>query len=301
MRVLDRLAPRRRGWRVMIALACAFQADAWAGAAGASGQEVRDPATGVGALTAVGTLEDAQHHFYSGRYETAAEIAGALHAAAPGDLAPLELRTSALHFQLKRALGNGTDKDKAFRQCAPCPALRDTFMTETARGRTIAKAQVEENPRDPEALYFLGKLNLNYIWLQLGTIGKRTGWNEYWEARRSLDAALKLEPDHVRARIARAWIDYIVDTRMTRGFRWILGGGNKKRALAVVREAAAQANDPYARAEAGFARWEMELREKNREEAVAAARMLSVEFPENKELARFLNGQATTPETLQAE
>jgi hypothetical protein len=31
----------------------------------------------------------------------------------------------------------------------------------------------------------------------------------------------------LRARVARAWIDYIVDTRMPLGTRWLLGGGNK--------------------------------------------------------------------------
>jgi len=62
-------------------------------------------------------------------------------------------------------------------------------------------------------LFFLGKLDLNYVWLQLGPLRRKTGWDEYWEARRSLDAVLKANPRHVRARVARAWIDYIVDTR----------------------------------------------------------------------------------------
>ena len=70
-------------------------------------------------------------------------------------------------------------------------------------------------------------------------LGKKTGWDEYWEARKSLDAVLKANPKHVRARVARGWIDYIVDTRMPWGTRWVLGGGNKKKGLTTLREAAA--------------------------------------------------------------
>ena len=75
------------------------------------------------------------------------------------------------------------------------------------------------------------------MWLELGLLGHKTGWDEYWEARKSLDAVLKQNPNHVRARVARGWIDYIVNTRMPWGTRWLLGGGNKKRGIAAVREA----------------------------------------------------------------
>src|SRR6185503_15256976 len=51
------------------------------------------------------TLEDAQRLFYNGRYEAAAALALTLQAAGPDALAARELRTSALHFQIRRALG----------------------------------------------------------------------------------------------------------------------------------------------------------------------------------------------------
>jgi tetratricopeptide (TPR) repeat protein len=243
----------------------------------------------------VETFDDAQYLFYSGRYEEAAAIALALRASRPDDLATFELRTSALHFQLKRLLGDAKDKDKAFKACEACPAIRDAFLEDFAAGRAIAQAQVEADPDDLAARFFLGKIDLNYVWLQLGTIGRRTGWKEYWEARKSLDAVLKVSPGHVRARVARAWIDYIVDTRMTRGFRWILGGGNKKRALATVREVAAASGDRFEQAEAGFAHWEMEVQEKNFPEAVAAARDLAETFPQNEELWKFIAKHAAGP------
>jgi hypothetical protein len=52
--------------------------------------------------------------------------------------------------------------------------------------QAIARARLEVDPGDEQMLFFLGKVDLNYVWLQLGTLGRKTGWDEYWEARRSL-------------------------------------------------------------------------------------------------------------------
>ena len=237
------------------------------------------------------TLDEAQHLFYSGRYESSAAIALALHQTDPTDLAAFELRTSALHFQIKRAMGPLTDKDdreKAFKACGTCPGLLKVFLDDTEAGRTAARALVAKNEKDESALFYLGKINLNYVWLQLGTLGKRTGWNEYWEARKSLDAALKLNPQHARAKLARAWIDYIVDTKVKFGLKWILGGGSKKEGLVTIRAMAMGEAKPYEKAEAQFALWEIELREKNVPAAVAAAKLVARDFPDNEELTRFL-------------
>ena len=76
---------------------------------------------------------------------------------------------------------------------------------------------------------------------------------------------------------------------MPRGTRWLLGGGNKKRGLRTVREAAETAVDFFARAEARFALWDMHVRERDVPEAVAVARLLAVDFPENPELKTFLD------------
>ena len=162
------------------------------------------------------------------------------------------------------------------------------FLAETTLGRDAARARLAANPADQEALFFLGKLNLNYVWLQLATIGRKTGWKEYWEARKSLDAVLAVNPDHVRARVARAWIDYIVETKLPRGTRWMLGGGNKKRGLLTVQQAAQVEAAPLVQAEAMFALWDMQVRERNVPDAVVTARMLARRFPENRDLTKFL-------------
>lgn len=233
-------------------------------------------------------FQAAQRLFYNARYDAAAAQAAQLRAAHPDDLATYELRTSALLFQLRRAIGDPPDKNKALKKCVPCPALMTAFAEETAAGQAKTRARLKTDPHDETALFYLGKLDLNHVWLHLGTLGKRTGWGEYWEARRSLDAVLKRNPAHVRARVARAWIDYIVDTKVPWGVRWMLGGGDKKKALRVARQAADADADFFTKAEAGFALWEMQIREKDFTEAVVTARRLALDFPKNPEVAEFL-------------
>jgi hypothetical protein len=243
-------------------------------------------------------LDVAQRLFYNGRYEEAAALTLEPCVSGPDGLAACELRSSTLLFQIKRAFGEPPDKAKAWATCALCAELMPAFLAETARGQLLARDRLMKDAADDEALFLLGKLNLNYVWLQLGTLGRKTGWKEYWEARKSLDAVLKRNPGHVRARVARAWIDYIVDTKMPRGTRWVLGGGDKKKGLRVVREAAAGSDaDVFARAEAGFALWDMQVREKNLAGAVVTARELAQDFPDNRELVKFLAANPVAGQT----
>ena len=259
------------------------------------------------------TLADAQNHFYNARYEAAAALALALRASeTPSlpieDLAGIELRTSALLFQIKRLVEpppgtagkrkpekDSADKDKAaaLKNCAACPQLIVEFLADFRNGQTLARTALRADPADQAALFFLGKLDLNYVWLQLGPLSRKTGWDEYWEARRSLDAVLKANPRHVRAAVARAWIDYIVDTRMPWGTRWVLGGGDRKQALVDVRAAAMIESDFFTHTEAEFALWDMQIRERDMARAIEVARRLAHEFPENPEIAAFLEARTS--------
>jgi len=200
------------------------------------------PASAAPGEDTLGSIDAARALFYNGQYAEAAAMSRTL-TNDDDRLAVYELRTSALLFQLRRAIGEPPDKAKALKACAACPELLQAFNDEFRAGQSAAKEVLREHPKDATALFFLGKLDLNYVWLVLGTLGKRTGWNEYWEARHSLDAVLAIEPDYLRARTARAWIDYIVDTRMPWGTEWMLGGGNRKKALAVMREASDDTDD----------------------------------------------------------
>lgn len=242
-------------------------------------------------------LERAQRFFYNGYYDQAAAEALRLCQGRPDDFSACELRTAALLFQIKKALKEtgALDKATAWGRCAGCPALMSAFVAETVASQTVARAKLTVNPDDEDTLFFLGKVDLNYVWLQLGTLGRKTGWDEYWEARRSLDHALRMNPRHVRSRVARAWVDYIVGTTIPRGVRWLLGGGNKKRGLLVVRDVVAHGSgDFFIQAEATFALWDMQMRERQVAEAIATARTLLRDFPENAELRTFLSNHDAT-------
>jgi len=233
-------------------------------------------------------LDEAQRLFYNGRYDAADALTRNLCTADLEGLDGCEVRSSTLLFEIKRAVSGRGDVSKAFKACERCADWLTAFKALTLSTQGIARAQLKAVPSDDNTRFFLGKIDLNYVWLQLGILGHKTGWAEYWEARKSLDAVLKQNPRNIRAQVARAWIDYIVDTQMPRGTRWVLGGGNKKRGLATVREAAAIDSDPFIRAEAGFALWDMQQREANIPAAVETARILVRDFPENEELRKFL-------------
>jgi hypothetical protein len=232
-------------------------------------------------------VDDGQRLFYNGRYEAAVALVLPLCTTAPVDLNACELTTAALHFQIRRALGM-PNTPKPLKACTECPPLLATFLAVTERGQAAARETLKAKPSDDATLFLLGKLNLNFVWLQLGTLGKKTGWKEYWEARNLLDDLVKRKPEMIRARVARAWIDYIVDTRMPRGTRWLLGGGDKKKGLRIVREAANTPAEFFASTEAVFALWDMQVREKQIQDAVVTAHRLAKDFPENEELAKFL-------------
>ena len=250
------------------------------------------------------TIADAYRLFYNAHYEEAAALAESLRETGGQDLENDEVRTSALLFQLRGLLkgqdARDVEKDKkeALKQCGEkCTAVLALFMTDLHHGQALARETLKAKPDDLEALFFLGKLDLNYVWLQLGLLGHKTGWDEYWEARKSLEAVLKANPNHVRARVARGWIDYIVNTRMPWGTRWVLGGGNKKRGIAVVREATTMDGSMYERAEAEFALWDLHVREKDFVRATELAEKLARNFPDNKEVAQFLAKRAASRAT----
>jgi len=237
---------------------------------------------------AAATLDDAQRLFYTALFQESAAEAKAITDAEPSNLAAWEVRTSALHFQLRRLLGEPKDRKAAMAKCAECRAVLATFLDDVNRGRAAARERIAQAPDDEEARFFLGKLDLSYLWMQLSTLGRKTGWDEYWEAKKLLEDILEKNPMHVRARVARAWMDYIVGTRVPWGTRWVMGGGSKSRGLRMVREAAQTPAGLYTKVEAQFGLWEMLSRDGRRDEAVGVAKELLARFPENKDLQRFV-------------
>jgi hypothetical protein len=247
----------------------------------------------AGEARAADQLAEAQALFYDGRYGEASALAQTL-STDDGMMGIYELRTSALHFQIRAALEGERNRAKAFNSCLTCRDQMEQFMRELNSGQALARAILKQHPRDETALYFLGKLDLNYVWLVLGTLGRKTGWSEFWEARHSLDQLLADHPDHLRGRVAHAWIEYIVDTRMPWGTAWMLGGGNKRKALATMNDAAHADGGFYDRAEAMFGLWEMQVREGNADAALITARRLASQFPANPGVARFIDSHLAT-------
>jgi tetratricopeptide (TPR) repeat protein len=254
------------------------------------------PAVRARADSSAAALEAAQRLFYTSRFSAAADRALQLITESPTDLAAFELRTSALHFQIRRASGSGKDRKAAMAACKVCPAVLEVFLAEFRRGRAAARQRLAEAPDDEQAMYYLAKMDTSYLFLQLSTLGKRTGWDEYWEAKRLLEKVLTKNPNHVRAQVARAWMDYIVGTRVPWGTRWVMGGGSRERGLRAMRAMAEAPGDFYTEVEADFALWEMLVREGKRDEALPVARELLGRFPENEELARFVSG-SPSPKT----
>ena len=109
-------------------------------------------------------------------------------------------------------------------------------------------------------------------------------------AKRLLEKVLEKNPNHLRAQVARAWMDYIIGTRVPWGTRWVMGGGSRDRGLRDMRDAASETGDFYSEVEADFALWEMLMRDGKRDQAVPVARELLARFPENEELTRFISG-----------
>ena len=209
-------------------------------------------------------------------------------------LAACELYTAALHFQMKRAMGQSDDRGQAWKACAICPSVMTAFKAALARGQTVARARLREQPTDDETRFLLGKLDLNYVWLQLGTLGRKTGWAEYKEAQTlARRGARSGSPDTCGREWRARGSTTLLIRRLPWGTRWLLGGGNKKRGLAVGSRGGRQPSRISSCApKPRFALWDMQVREQDVDGARETARILVRDFPENQELRRFVGAIA---------
>jgi hypothetical protein len=114
--------------------------------------------------------------FYNGDYD--GTIALSDRACDAVDSLPLcEVRTSALLFAIKRALVPRGHEGHArtAKHCPTCQPLIARFVADTARGQSGARTTLRANPLDQTTRFLLAKLDLNYVWPQLGVIGRKTG------------------------------------------------------------------------------------------------------------------------------
>jgi hypothetical protein len=120
------------------------------------------------------TLSGAQRFFYNADYDKAAALTRALRGARLDNLEACELRTS----QPALSDREGVRRNRRARRgdcLEPMRRLSWTdvrFLAETARGQAFAREKRKTDPEDEATLFFLGKVDLNYLWLQLGTLGR---------------------------------------------------------------------------------------------------------------------------------
>ncbi len=80
---------------------------------------------------------EAQTLFYNGHYEAAAALAQTLIQTDPDNLQLYELRSSALLFQIKRAIGDPPDKEKALKHGSSSKGVRATMTPSSSSANWI--------------------------------------------------------------------------------------------------------------------------------------------------------------------
>ena len=149
-------------------------------------------------------LDEGQRLFFSAHYDAAAELMSA--PCQKDQAAACEVQASALLFLMRRELGEAAGKKKAFEGCAPCAELLGGFQRATERGRRVVKAELVTRPEDEEVLFLVSKLALNHVWLELGVLGHKTGWNEYLGSAQDARSPIA-EESQPRPRACRPRVD----------------------------------------------------------------------------------------------
>src|SRR4029079_11956904 len=163
------------------------------------------------------------------------------------------------------------------------PKIVEEFRTLTRQARLLTEARVKQNPKDVEALYFLGAIQ-----------GLKASFAEAVERRHfaalkdGSDAGdkhrevIKLDPNYVDSEITMGLYDYTVGSLPlpvklmagVMGFR-----GSKKRGLATLERVAKEGN--WIHDEAKTLLIVLYTREKRFAEAAAYARELAAKYPRN--------------------
>lgn len=233
------------------------------------------------------TTEKGWQALFNADYRRAERLGRQAQALDPGNPAGYELGSTAILFQLRELVGSDGSREKSelrFENCRECQPLLREFELEERLGLQAARRRKASNNKDMDARFFLARLQLNRVWLNLQVLRKKSGWDEYWEAKNEIQAVLEQSPEHARGLTASAWIEYIVSKRNPI-FRIILGGGSKEEAVARLRKAVMAAETtPSAKAEAQFGLMEMLSNEGAHAEAMHLAEALCAKFPGNRDV-----------------
>jgi hypothetical protein len=173
---------------------------------------------------------------------------------------------------------------------APDPQLRDGFKTAVAKAEELARARLQSNPRDPDALFAL-TIAVGMLSDYVSLIERREleALRLTREADNTAKELLAVAPDVADAYVALGTANYILGSLPAlKRFVIRFGGYHGDRALGMKQLEIAAANGHYLKPFAKLMLALAALREKQHDLARAQLEQLVAEFPANPKFAREL-------------
>ncbi|HEX8846119.1 MAG TPA: hypothetical protein VF791_15820 [Pyrinomonadaceae bacterium] len=184
--------------------------------------------------------------------------------------------------RLQSSLYN-TESFYAQKEDKPDPRMVEEFRALTRNAAQLAKARLRRNPKDVEALYFLGATE--GLKAAFAAAVQRSFTSALSDGSSSVDrhrAVIKLDPNFHDAELTIGFYDYVVGSlpAPVKLLASIIGTrGSKKRGLLTLQRVASEGR--WARDDARALLIVLLKREKRYEEALAISREMSVKYPRN--------------------
>jgi hypothetical protein len=187
------------------------------------------------------------------------------------------------------------------------PKVQAEFRELTRRTKELCEARLKVNPKDTDALYYLGAVEgLKAAW---GSMVERSFMSAMTNGKDSVNHhrdLIKLDPTYVDAKVTIGMYDYVVGALpplVKLGATFIGYRGSKKRGIATLEEVARKGN--YARDDAKTMLIALLKRERRYREAYNYASELAAKYPRNyllkMEAADALVSQAEAERTTNPE
>lgn len=184
--------------------------------------------------------------------------------------------------RLQSSLYN-TESFYAQKEDKPDPRMVEEFRNLTRTAAQLAKARLRRNPKDVEALYFLGATE--GLKAAFATAVQRSFMSALSDGSSSVDRhrdVIKLDPNFHDAELTIGLYDYVVGSlpAPVKLLASIIGTrGSKKRGLLTIQRVASEGT--FARDDAKALLIVLFKRENRYEEALAISRELAVKYPRN--------------------
>jgi hypothetical protein len=176
-----------------------------------------------------------------------------------------------------------TDSFYEQKEDKPDPGMVEEFRSLTRQAAQLAKARLRRNPKDVEALYFLGAAE--GLKAAFGTTIQRSFMSALNDGSSSVDRhreVIKLDPSFHDAELTIGFYDYVVGSlpAPVKLLASIVGTrGSKKRGLATIQRVAAEGR--WAKDDARALLIVLFKRERRYADALNAARELGAKYPRN--------------------